>query len=112
MEEVYWVSVTVPTPPTPKGLEEQERLRKTTQDFLDELTALSHKYGLYLRCNTEDDYSGGIYGYISIETLVESHKTHSYGYDHDLKFTNWHDGWWEKQAEWNKTIVGKINDTV
>ena len=92
----------------PKSKEYNDKLKA----FLTELTALTHKHGLYLESETERDYSGGSYGRITIEEVGKDRKAYSYGYDNDLTFTNWDDGWWGKQVEWNKTIVGDRSDTV
>ena len=93
---------------TPRSKEHNDRIKV----FLTELTALTHKHGFYLESETEHDYSGGSYGRITIEEVGKYRKAYSYGYDNDLTFTNWDDGWWGKQVEWNKTIVGDRSDTV
>ena len=92
----------------PRNKEYNDRIKA----FLTELTALTHKHGFYLESETDHGYSGGSYGYITIEEMCEVHKAYSYGYDSKLNFTDWNDGWWQKQVQWNKTIVGDKSDTV
>ena len=108
----YMVSVYVAPEKTEKKKEDEKIRRSRLQMFLTELTALTYKYGFYLESETESDYSGGTYGYIEIGDINEAHKNYSYGYDSELNFADWTDGWWEKQVDWKKTIVGARNDTV
>ena len=109
----YMVSVCISPPKTEEESKQEQIHRNKIQVFLTELTALTHKHGFYLESRTEYDYSGGTYGIIEIEEITESIKTYSYGYDNNgLNFTNWEYGMWEKQVQWNNTIVGNKNDTI
>ena len=101
----YMVSVSIDPP---RSKEYNDRIKA----FLTDLTALTHKHGFYLESETENGYSGGSYGYITIEEVGKNCKASSYGYDSKLYFANWNEGWLQKQVQWNKTIIGDRSGTV